>query len=179
MTAHASCCILNTFWPIITKNVLHSTYFTTDLYHRMTHMATSPHAPVVVISKVIVSFLKDNWSTGGGFYFPFDADRLLLPASMSYTEAWRADTLLGSVFTQNANRMLGWLRRSRSREVSLPPAPLLSTGGASPGAPSTNLDVLEWVHGGDGQERRLRGQGLGSWSKRKPRGHLVRLDREE
>lgn len=93
---------------------------------------------------------------------------------MSYTEAWRADTLLGSVFTQNANRMLGWLRRSRSREVSLPPAPLLSTGGASPGAPSTNLDVLEWVHGGDGQERRLRGQGLGSWSKRKPRGHLVK-----
>lgn len=160
MTAHASCCILNTFWPIITKNVLHSTYFTTDLYHRMTHMATSPPAPVVVISNVIVSFLKDNWSTGGGFYFPFDADRLLLPASMKLHRSMESWHPPGLFFSQNANRMLGWLRRSRLREVSLPPAPLLSTGGATPGAPSTNLTWMCWNGSMEGIFRRW---GWGGW----------------
>lgn len=86
MTAHASCCILNTFWPIITKNVLLSTYFTTDLYHRMTHTATSPHAPVVVISKVIVSFLKDNWSTGGVFLLSLWCRQVTAPSFNEVTQ---------------------------------------------------------------------------------------------
>lgn len=36
---------LKYFLAIITKNVLLSSYFTTDLYHRMTHTATSPPRP--------------------------------------------------------------------------------------------------------------------------------------
>lgn len=98
MTTHASWCILNTFWPIITKNVLLSTYFTTDLYHRMTHIwQHPPPAPVVVISKVIVSFLEAIWSTGGCLYSPFDADSSCSQLQWSDTEASGTDTLLGSI----------------------------------------------------------------------------------
>lgn len=180
MTAHASCCILNTFWPIITKNVLHSTYFTTDLYHRMTHMATSPPAPVVVISKVIVSFLKDNWSTGGGFYFPFDADRLLLPASMKLHKSMESWHPPGLCFYPKCQQDAGLAQEEQAEGGEPSPCPSAQHwwGHTWSSQYKPDLDVLEWLHGGDLQEMRLRGLGLGSWSKRKPRRHLVNVHKD-
>lgn len=152
MTTHASCCILNSFWPIITKNVLLSTYFTTDLYHRRTHMATSPPAPVVVFSKgnclILKRYLKHWWV----FLLSLWHRLVTAPSFNEVTQKHRELTPSWALFTQNANRILGCLRKSRSREVSLHPAlcsalvrPHLELWG-SPYEP--DVEVLEWVHEG-------------------------------
>lgn len=97
-------------------------------------MATSPPAPVVVISKVIVSFLKTFEALVGVYTLPL-MQRVAAPTFNEVTQRPRELTPSWALFPQNTNRILGCLRKSRSREVSLHPAPLLSTGEATPGAP--------------------------------------------
>lgn len=111
-------------------------------------------------------FLKGNWSTGGGFTFPLMQTGNCSQLQWSYTEAWRADTLLGSVFTPNAIRMLGWLRRSSSGEGSLPPALAQHCWGHTWSSQyKPDLGVLEWV-----MEGRLRGRHWGPGQRESPGG---------
>lgn len=92
-----------------------------------------PPCPSSGYFKVIVSFLKGIWNTGGCFYSPFDAHVELLPASMNLhrsTQSWHPPGLYFPKMPTGSWAAL----RSRKREVSLHPAPLLSTGEATPAA---------------------------------------------
>lgn len=119
-------------------------------------------------------FLKGNWSTGGGFTFPLMQTGNCSQLQWSYTEAWRADTLLGSVLPKMPSGCWAGSGGAAQGRGAFP-LPLLSTAEATPGAPSTNLT---WVCWNGSMEGRLRGLALGSWSKRKPRGHLANVHKD-
>lgn len=137
-----------------------------------------PPAPVVVFSKgnclILKRYLKHWWV----FLLSLWHRLLTAPSSNEVTQKHRELTPSWALVTQIADRILGCLGKSRSREVSLHPAlcsalvrPHLEHWG-SPYEP----DVEYW-HGSmkgykdDGQERRLRELGLfkekaqeGTWS---------------